>query len=430
MSTQRIRRWSVDLSPLRTSRDFRLLLTTQTISSLGAFITYVAVPLQVARLTHSPFQVGLLGLCELAPLLVTALLGGALADYLDRRLLVLAGEATMMLTGIALLLNAASPDPRLWVLFVIAAVGSGVDGLQRPAIEGLMQRVVPIDQMAAASALRSLGSTASSLVGPAIGGIVIAAWGFSWAYGIQLVTLAASFTGLLLIAATPPPPDPDRPSLASIAAGLRYARSRPELIGTYVVDICAMFFGMPMALFPFVAEHLGGARALGLLYAAPAAGALLATLTSGWAARVHRHGLAVIASACVWGVAIVGFGLAHRLWLALVFLAVAGGGDMISGVFRQTIWNQTIPDRLRGRLAGVEMLSYSIGPTLGNVESGLAARFLGVGGSIVSGGIACVAGTVLLATALPAFRRYDGRDGVARRAAEEAAYAAPEPATV
>ena len=144
MSTQRIRRWSVDLSPLRTSRDFRLLLTTQTISSLGAFITYVAVPLQVARLTHSPFQVGLLGLCELAPLLVTALLGGALADYLDRRLLVLAGEATMMLTGIALLLNAASPDPRLWVLFVIAAVGSGVDGLQRPAIEGLMQRVVPI----------------------------------------------------------------------------------------------------------------------------------------------------------------------------------------------------------------------------------------------------------------------------------------------
>ncbi len=423
METNRKRRWAVDLTPLRASRDFRLLLLTQTVSSLGGFITYVAVPLQVALITHSPLQVGLLGLCELAPLLVTALIGGALADYLDRRLLVLAGEATMMLTCLALLLNAAGPHPRLWVLFVIAAVSSAVDGLQRPAIEGLVQRVVPLDQMTAAEALRSIGSTSASLVGPAIGGVLIATIGFSWAYAIQLVTLSASFVGLLLIAATPPPPDPDRPSVASIVAGLKYARSRPELMGTYIIDICAMFFGMPMALFPFVAGHLGGTPVLGLLYAAPSAGALIATATSGWGGRVHRHGLAVIVSAVVWGVAIVGFGLADHLWLALLCLAIAGAGDMISGVFRGTIWAQTIPDRLRGRLAGVEMLSYSIGPTLGNVESGLAARAFGVGGSIVTGGIACVAGTILLASCLPTFRRYDGRAGIARRRAEEAAYA-------
>jgi MFS family permease len=418
------RRWTLDVRPLRTSRDFRIFVITQTVSYFGTFITYVAVPLQVAKLTGSPFAVGLLGLCELAPLLVTALLGGALADYFDRRTLVLAGEAAAMITCGTLLANSLNKHPALWLLYVAAAFGAALDGLQRPAIEGLIQRVVPIDQMAAASALRSLGSQFSALAGPAVGGVIIATYGFSWAYAVELGTLSLSLIGLLLIRATPPPSDADRPSIASIVAGLRYARSRPELIGTYVVDIVAMFFGMPMALFPFVAPKLGGDAVLGLLYAAPSAGALVATLTSGWTGHVRRHGLGVIWSAAIWGVAIVGFGLAGNLWLALFGLAVAGGADMISGVFRQTIWNQTVPDRLRGRLAGVEMLSWSIGPTLGNVESGLAARALGVGGSIISGGVACVIGTVALAAALPAFRRYDGPTGVARREAEEAAFAA------
>jgi MFS family permease len=414
------RRWALDLTPLRHSRDFRIFLVTRTISYLGAFVAYVAVPLQVARLTGSPLAVGLLGLCELAPLVVTALLGGALADYLDRRKLIIIGEAGLMATCLALLVNSASAHPRIWVLYVIAAVSSGFDGMQRPAVEGLMQRLVPIDQMTAAAALRGIGSEVSALAGPALGGMLVAAYGFATTYAIQLVTLGISFAGLLFISATPPPPDADRPSLSSIAMGLRYARSRPELMGTYVIDICAMFFGMPEALFPFAADRLGGASVLSLLYAAPSAGALIATAGSGWTGRVNRHGLAIIYAAVVWGVAIIGFGLSHSLWLALICLAIAGGGDMISGVFRQTVWNQTIPDRLRGRLAGVEMLSYSIGPTLGNVESGVAARALGVGGSIVTGGIACVVGTIALAAALPAVRKYDGRDGVARRLREEA----------
>jgi MFS family permease len=415
------RRFSLDITPLRTSRDFRLLVTTRTVSSFGAYITYVALPIQVKVLTGSYVAGGLLGLCELAPLLVAALVGGALADYLDRRKLIIFGEIGMLAVVAGLLANSLRPHPSLWVLYVVAALTATFDGLQRPAIEGLMQRVVPLEQQTAASAIRSLGGQISMIAGPGVAGLLVASVGFGWTYAVQMAMLSISFLGLLLIAAVPPPPDADRPSLASIAAGLRYARSRPELLGTYAIDIVAMFFGMPMAVFPYVADKLGGPAVVGLLYAAPSAGALLATMTSGWTGRVHRHGLGVIFAATVWGVAIAGFGLAHSLWLALLFLVLAGAGDMISGVFRQTIWNQTIPDRLRGRLAGVEMLSYSIGPTLGNVESGFAARAFGLGGSIMLGGVACVVGTLALASALPSFRRYDGRDGIKHRLAEEAA---------
>jgi MFS family permease len=212
-----------------------------------------------------------------------------------------------------------------------------------------------------------------------------------------------------MMRAVPPPPEAEPPSLERILEGLRYAGSRPELMGTYVVDIVAMFFGMPMALFPAVASHLGGAGVLGLLYAAPAVGSLIATVTSGWAARVHRHGAAVCIAAAIWGVGIVGFGLAPNLALALLGLIVAGGADMLSGIFRGTIWNQTIPDHLRGRLAGIEQVSYSTGPLLGNVESGAVASLAGVRASIISGGVLCVAGVAVAILALPAFWRYDNR---------------------
>jgi MFS family permease len=209
--------------------------------------------------------------------------------------------------------------------------------------------------------------------------------------------------------AVPPPPDAERPSLRGVVDGIRFARSRPELMGTYLVDINAMFFGMPNALFPAIAVSYGGADVLGLLYAAPAVGAFLATLTSGWAARVHRHGLAVIWAAAGWGLAILAFGLVDELWLALLFLGLAGGADMISGIFRSTIWNTTIPDHLRGRLAGIELISYSSGPTLGNVEAGAVASLTSTRMSIGIGGVLCLAGTALLAVALPDFRRYDDR---------------------
>ena len=439
----RVRHLALDLTPLRTSRDFRLVFTGSGVSALGSFITYITIPFQVAELTNSPLLVGLLGLCELVPLLFMAFLGGALADYLDRRRLIIYGEvAFTLLTGV-LLVNSLSGEPHLWVLFVVAGLTTAVDGIQRPAMESLIPRLVAPEQLPATSVLNSLRMNVASLAGPALAGVLLASVGTTWVYAIDLATFAVSLVCLVFVRTVPPPPAAERPSLRSVVAGLRYARSRPELLGTYLVDINATFFGMPQALYPFVAMKLGGPAVLGLLYAAPSAGALLATLTSGWTGRVHRHGLMVVLAAGVWGVAVAGFGLAAFgpsaltlglagdgdgytgiLWLALLLLVIAGGADMISGVFRSVIWNQTIPDRLRGRLAGIEMLSYSIGPTLGNVESGIAARFAGTGGSIFLGGILCVVGTGALAAALPQFLRYDGRAGLARKIAEDEAWAA------
>jgi MFS family permease len=414
----------MDLTPLRTSRDFRLVFSGAGISMLGSFLTYVTIPYQVFRLTGSPVLVGLLGLCELVPLLFTAFIGGALADYLDRRRLIILGEISFsVLTGV-LLVNALLGSPALWILYVVAALSTALDGLQRPALDAIIPRLVRPEQIPAASSLNSLRMNVASLAGPAVAGVLLASVDIAWVFAIDLATFAVGLACLAAMRSVPPPPAPARPSISSVLTGLRYARSRPELLGTYLVDINAMFFGMPQALYPFVAQRLGGPAVLGLLYAAPSAGSLLATLTSRWSGRVHRHGLAVILAAATWGVAIVGFGMSDTLWLAVAFLAAAGGADMISGVFRSIIWNQTIPDHMRGRLAGIEMLSYSTGPTLGNLESGVAARFVSVSGSIIWGGVACVAGTAILAAVLPTFRRYDGREGLARKIAEDEAWAA------
>ena len=405
----RLRDAALDLGPLRHSRDFRLLFVGQAVSFTGSMVTYVAVPFQLYRLTHSSLQVGLLGLAELAPLLVTALLGGAIADAFDRRRTVLLTELVMVgLTG-GLLLNAALPHPAVWPLFALTALFAAVDGIQRPSLDALLPRVVTRSDLPAAIALASLRTNVGLVAGPPLGGLLIATSGLPVAYLFDVLSFTASLTALALMRAVPPPPDAAAPSWRAIAAGWRYARSRPELLGTYLVDINAMLFGMPNALLPAVATRYGGAEALGVLYAAPSVGSLLATITSGWTRRVMRHGRAVVTAAGAWGVAIVGFGLADSLWLAAVLLGVAGGADAVSGLFRLRIWNETIPDALRGRLAGIEMLSYSIGPLLGNVEAGGVAALTTVRVSIVSGGVLCIVGTVLLAATLPTFLRYDAR---------------------
>jgi MFS family permease len=419
------RRLGLDLTPLRTSRDFRLVFVGGAVSSFGSFITYVTIPYQVAKLTDDPLMVGLIGACELVPLLFMAFVGGALADFLDRRLLVRGSEVALAALCGVLLVNALSDRPHLWLLFSVAALTAAVDGLQRPALDAMIPRLVRPAELPATMALNSLGRQVAQLGGPALAGILIASTGLAWVYAFDLATFAVSVLCLTLVKAVPPPPAADRPSLRAVATGLRYARSRPELLGTYLVDINAMFFGMPQALYPFLANQLGGPKVLGLLYAAPAVGSLLATLGSGWTGRVHRHGLMVIIAAALWGVGIIGVGLSHTLWLTLACLAFAGGADMVSGIFRSIIWSQTIPDHLRGRLAGIEMLSYTTGPLLGQVRSGLMARTrLGVGGSIWVGGVLCVLGTVALAAAMPRFVRYHGEDGMARKKAEDEAWAA------
>jgi len=338
-----------------------------------------------------------------------AIFGGALADAMDRRRMVWLSELGLSLGAGVLVLNALLPDPRVWVLFVVSAWMAGLSGIQRPSLDALTPRLVTREEMPAASALDSLRWQFGMIGGPAVGGILIASIGLAATYTIDVATFLVSLAVLSRMRAVPPPPDAERPSLRGIVEGVRYARSRPELIGTYSVDMVAMFFGIPTALYPAFAEEFGGAGVLGLMYAAPSVGSFLATLTSGWTSRVHRHGLAVILAAAAWGVGVTLLGFAPNIELALVALAFAGAADMISGIFRSTIWNQTIPDRLRGRLAGIEQVSYSSGPLLGDVEAGVVATLFGVRASIVSGGILCIAGVAATAAALPTFRRYDAR---------------------
>jgi MFS family permease len=394
---------------LRRHRDFRLLFVGQELSMFGSEVTYVALPFQIYQLTNSTLAVGLLSLAEFVPLMVMAFVGGALSDAFDRRRLIQLAELGSGLAIAVLMVNSLLPHPSVAVLFIVAPVLAALYGILRPSLDALVPRLVTREELPAAAALEGFRGTLGSIAGPAVAGVIIAGAGLPVAYALDAATFGASLVALWFMRAVPPPPDAPPVSLSSIAEGLRYARSRQELLGTYGVDIIAMFFGMPMALFPAIAKGFGGAEVLGLLYAAPAVGSLLATVTSGWVAHVHRHGLAIILAAATWGIAIIGFGLAPNLALALMGLVIAGGADMVSGIFRMTIWNQTIPDRLRGRLAGIEQVSYTSGPLLGNLEAGVVASLASVRASVVSGGILCVIGVALAAIALPVFRRYDAR---------------------
>ena len=404
-----LRAVAVDVGLLRRRREFRLLVIGQSVSDAGSMLTFVAVPFQVFELTGSSLAVGLLGLAEFAPILVLALVGGALADAFDRRRLVQIAEVGATVVAGVLVLNAALPDPHLWVLYVCASLLAGFTALRRPPLDALIPRLVERDELKAAAAVQFTVHNAAFVTGPVVAGALIAAAGLQVTYAVDAATFAFSLVVLTMMRTPPPPEAAERPSLRTVVEGVRYATSRQELVGTYLVDMNAMFFAMPEALFPAIAKTYGGAEVLGLLYAAPAAGSIVVGLTSGWTRHVHRHGRAIVYAAAAWGVAIVAFGFAEALWLALLCLGLAGGMDAVSGIFRSAIWNETIPDHLRGRLAGVEMLSWSSGPTLGNAEAGAVAALASVRTSVVSGGVLCVAGTAALALALPRFWRYDSR---------------------
>lgn len=419
----------LDVTPLRTSRDFRLLFVAGTVFYLGGMVSYVALPYQVYQLTGSNFAVGAIGLVELVPLVVFGLYGGALADHLDRRtMLVATGTAQVLLTAV-LLVNAALDQPRVWVVYVVAGLLSIAQSLQRPSREALIPRVVAHDELPAAVSLSSLGMQVGMLLGPALGGLLLAHAGVAWAYAVDVVGLVAA-TGLFMALRRYPPTDRSTaPSLGAIAAGLRYAVARKDLLGTYVVDMVAMFMAMPTVLFPAFAEDvLDEPAMLGMLYTAGGIGTLLATLSSGWTSRFPHHGRAVVVAAAAWGAAVALGGLAPNAWVAVFWFAVAGAADMVSAIFRGVIWHQTIPDEMRGRLAGIEMLSYSVGPLGGQVRAGLVADATTVRMSIVSGGVLCVVGVAATATWLREFWSYDARtDPHAVRERERRAAAAPLP---
>ncbi|GAA1704307.1 MFS transporter [Fodinicola feengrottensis] len=400
----------LDVTPLRGDRDFRILFAAGTVFYFGFMITYVALPFQLYHLTGSNFAVGALGLIELLPLIVCGLYGGALADHVDRRtMLVLTGVGQVLLT-VGLLGNAMLPHPQVWIIYVLGALLAAVASLQRPSREALLPRVVSHAQLPAAVALSSFGVQLSMLVGPALGGIVIAQVGVPLAFGIDvagLIAATALFAGLRRYPVTD---GGQPPSVASIVDGIRYAVRRKDLLGTYLVDMVAMLMASPVVLFPaYASEVLKQPTVLGLLYSAGTVGGLLATATSGWTSRVHHHGRAVVLAAATWGAATAVAALTNSIWLVLVAFAVAGGADMMSGLFRSVIWNQTIPDSKRGRLAGIEVLSYSIGPLGGEARAGMMADLTGVRSAILSGGVLCCVGVGVTALWLRDFWRYDSR---------------------
>jgi len=395
----------LDLTPLR-HRDFRRLFVGQLVSGFGSMLTYVAVPYQVYQLTSSSLMVGLLGTVQLVPLLLFGLWGGAYADAMDRRRLLIGAEVALSLLSLALAVNALSARPSVAVVFVAAGLMSAVNGFHRPTLEAMSPRLVDRDELPAMAALTSLRGTLGAVGGPALGGVCIAAFGTSATYLIDVATFVVSLGALAAMASMPAPPESAKPGLRSVLEGLDYARRRPELLGTYIVDIVAMTFAMPMALFPAMAAPWGGATAAGSLYAAMPIGGAVITLFSGWTKRVSRRGAAVVIAAASWGVAVVALGYAPTLPLALVCLALAGVADMLSGLYRMTIWNETIPTHLRGRLAGIEMISYMTGPLLGNARAGWMASAWSVHVSIVTGGVICVAGVVLCIPLLRSFWQY------------------------
>ncbi|MFE3269839.1 MULTISPECIES: MFS transporter [unclassified Streptomyces] len=405
----RTRSFLPDLAPWRESADFRRLWLSGLITHFGSSLTFVALPVQMKVLTGSAVAVGAIGAVELVPLIVFGLYGGALADALDKRKLIVRTEAGQGLLCAALLVNALTPTPAVWPLYAVAAFSSALVAMQRPALDSLVPRIVAHEHLPAAASLNSLRWSVGGVAGPALAGVVVAYAGLGWAYGVDLATFVVSVVLVLGLGPSPASHEAAKPSLRSIAEGARYAWSRKELLGTYAIDLAAMFFAMPLAVLPFLADELDAEWSLGLMYAALPAGALLATLTSGWTSRVHRHGRMVALAAACWGLAMVAAGAVHDVGLVLLFLVLAGSFDMVSGIFRGAMWNQTIPDELRGRLAGIELLSYSVGPQLGQVRAGGMAAWTSVRTSIWAGGVLCVGAVGLLGLCLPGLMRYDVR---------------------
>ena len=405
-----LRRLRVDTRPLR-HRDFRNLWLGQAVSTLGAEIATVAVPYQIYTLTHSTALVGVLGLASLIPLLVVPLVGGVIADALDRRSVLLRTETGLTIVAALFLATSLLPHPQVWLLYVLQSLAIAVFSLGRPAMSSLAPRLVPDEEVPAAIAIESVYESLSAVAGPAVGGLLIAVVGVPWTYGIDCASYAASILAIRALPKLPPLVAVDRPSLRSIVDGFRFLKGRQALIGIFAVDTNAMVFGMPSALFPAIALHRlhGDASTVGYLYAAPYAGAFVGSLFSGWTSHVRRMGLGVTVAACLWGAAIAGFGLTTSLWPALVLLAVAGGADFFSAVLRSTILLRSTPDHLRGRLLGIEFTQVASAPSLGDLEAGVLASLTSLRFSVVSGGILCIAGCIVTALALPGFLRYDAR---------------------
>lgn len=376
----------------------------------GRQITVVAVPYQVYLLTGSTLAVGLLGLVQAVPLIAAGLYAGSFADRFDRRLVMVASLTVLGLTSLALALGAATGRAQLWFIYAVTAAAAAVSTAEHAARSATVPRLVPPARLAAALSLTQVLFQFAFVVGPSAAGVIIAAAGLQWAYAIDVGCFAVALGCVLLLRPLPPTTEGRGVVIGWRAPveALAYARGNPVLLAIFAVDLNAMVFGMPRALFPALAAHLFrvGPQGLGLLYAAPGAGALAGSLLSGWVSRIRRQGVAVLWAVGAWGAAITLFGLAGSAFpLALGLLAVAGAADMVSAVFRHTIIQLSTPDRLRGRVSALNSMVVTAGPRLGDVEAGGVAALTSPVFSVVSGGILCLLGVAAIAALVPGLRR-------------------------
>lgn len=403
------RRLFVDVSPLRSSSGFRWLFSGLSLAWLGRQVTVVAVPFQVYELTGSTLLVGALGIAQLVPLLATSVVGGAIVDSVDRRRILVISQAALAATAAGLAVNAALDQPHVWVLFVLSAVNAGVSAIDSPARSASVPTLVGRELLPAALALTQMLGNVAKTVGPAVGGLLIAQAGLPATYVFEAVLFVVGALMMRKVGHLRPSDGGQAFGWESIREGYRFLRERRVLQANFVIDLNAMIFGMPQALFPAIGQSVlgGDAATVGLLYAAPGAGALVAAVTSGWVGAVRRQGRAVVWAVIGWGAAIAAFGLVRSVPAALVLLAVAGGADVVSAVFRNTILQLAVPDRLRGRLSSIHIAVVSGGPRLGDFEAGAVAAATSPQFSVVAGGVACIIGALVIARRMPELLRYE-----------------------
>ncbi|MFH8256235.1 MFS transporter [Streptomyces roseolus] len=404
------RRIFADLTPLRTSADYRRLWFGNTVSWVGQGMTTLAISLQVYDITGSAFSVGLVGLFSLVPLVVFGLYGGAIADTVDRRTLGLVGATGAAALSAALATAAFAGFHRVWFLYAIVALQAVCGALNAPARSAMIPRLLPPEQLRAANALNSMVMTFGTLVGPSLGGVVVGFAGYQTAYTIDALAFFASLYAMWRLPSMPP--EHSGAKRASVLDGLRFLGTRPNLRATFVSDLFAMILAQPKALFPAVAVLWfgGDAKTTGLLVAAPAFGALLGGVVSGWQNRIRRHGQAILVSVAAWGLAIAAFGLSRNLWIGLLCLAVAGYADTSSMIFRNTMMQVAAPDEMRGRLQGVFIVVVAGGPRLGDFVAGSVADLTSPALAVTGGGLACVLGIGVFSLYARGFRRYDALD--------------------
>jgi len=407
---------AVDLTPLRRSHDFRLLFSGQSVSLIGSQFTIVAVPFQVFQITHSSLAVGLLAFTQLVPMLLFSLLGGSLADILDRRRVLMVTNSLLFVTSGTLGAAAFLGHTPLWFLFTIPALAACVTAVAQPTYRAVIPRLVARDQMTSGMALNQLLNQTGRVAGAALAGLVLAALGVRWSYTLDSLTFLAAIAALWRM--SPIPADDGgtlRDRFKAIGEGLDYLRQHPVLMSTFLVDLNATIFGGPTALYPALALTVFkvGPGGLGLLYAAPGAGAFIGACLTGWAKDVRRQGRATVLLICVWGAAITAFGLVtHWFALGLLFLGIAGAADTWSALFRSAMLQLALPDRLRGRISAVHFMSVTGGPRLGALESGAVASLTNVQFSVISGGLASIVGALIIGALVPAYLRYDAHKAV------------------